>query len=134
MRRTPLRFCDEEEAYLRKMLDSKVIQPSNSEWASPSVLIQKKDGSIHWTIDIHAINAVTQKDSFPLPLIKECLGALEGVQYMSTLDMNSGYFQFAMALADRCKTAFLTKYGLFNLPKWPWVSVMPLPLSNKLCN
>ena len=42
MRRTPLRFRDEEEAYLKKMLDSKVIQPSNSEWASPSVLIQKK--------------------------------------------------------------------------------------------
>ena len=114
MRRTPLCFCDEEEAYLKKMLDSKVTQPSNSEWASPSVLIQKKDGSVCWTIDFHAINAVTWKDSFPLPLIEECLDALEGVQYMSTLDMNSGYFQFAMALADRCKTAFLTKYGLFE--------------------
>ena len=113
MRRTPLRFCDEEE-YLKKMLDSKVIQPSNSEWASPSVLIWKKDGSVCWTIDFHVINAVTRKDSFPLPLIKECLDALECVQYMSTLDMNSGYFQFAMALADRCKTAFLTKYGLFE--------------------
>ena len=96
------------------MLDSKVIQPSNSQWASPSVLIQKKDGSVHWTIDLHAINAVTWKDSFSLPLIKECLDTLEGVQYMSTLDMNSGYFQFAMALADRCKTACLTKYGLFK--------------------
>ena len=114
MRRTPLHFHDEEEACLKKMLDSKVIQPSNSEWASPSVLIQKKDGSVHWKIDFRAINAVTQKDSFPLPLIEECLDALEGVQYMSTLDMNSGYFQFAMALADRCKTAFLTKYGLFE--------------------
>ena len=113
MRRTPLCFCDEEEAYIKKMLDSKVIQPSNSEWASPSVLIQKKDGSVCWTINFHAINAVTQKDSFPLPLIEECLDALKGVQYMSTLDMNSGYFQFAMALADRYKTAFLTKYGLF---------------------
>ena len=114
MRRTPLCFCDEEEEYLKKMLDSKVIQPSNSEWASPSVLIWKKDGSVCWTIDFHAINAVTQKDSFPLPLIEECLDALECVQYMSTLDMNSGCFQFTMALADRCKTAFLTKYGLFE--------------------
>ena len=60
---------------------------------------------------------MTQKDSFPLPLIEECLDALEGVQYMSTLDMNSGYFQFAMALADRCKTAFLTKYGLFEFTR-----------------
>ena len=96
------------------MLDSKVIQPSTSEWASPPVLIQKKDGSVCWTINFCAINAVTQKDSFPLPFINECLNALEGVQYMRSLDMNSGYFQFAMALADRCKTAFLTKYGLFE--------------------
>ena len=117
MRRTPLCFHNEEEAYLKKMLDSKVIQPSNSEWASPSVLIGKKDGSISWTIDFHAINAVTWKDSFPLPLIEECLDALEGAQYMGTLDMNSGYFQFAMALADRCKTAFLTKYGLFEFTR-----------------
>ena len=106
MRRTPLRFHHEEEAYLKKMLDSKVIQPSNSEWASPSVLIWKKNGSVCWTIDFRAINAVTRKDSFPLPQIEECLDALEGAQYMSTLDMNSGYFQFAMALADRCKNSF----------------------------
>ena len=117
MRRTPLCFHNEEKAYLKKMLDSKVIQPSNSEWASPSVLIRKKDGSIHWTIDFRAINAVTRKDLFALPLIEECLDALKGVQYMSTLDMNSGYFQFAMALADRCKTAFLTKYGLFEFTR-----------------
>ena len=114
MRRTPLCFHDEEEAYLKKMLDSKVIQSSNSEWASPSVLIQKKDCSVCWTIDFCAINAVTWKDSFPLALIEECLDTLEGVQYISTLDMNSGYFQFAIALANRCKTAFLTKYGLFE--------------------
>ena len=57
---------------------------------------------------------MTQKDSFLLPLTEKCLDALEGIQYMSTLDMNSGYFQFAMALEDRCKTAFLTKYGLFE--------------------
>ena len=92
----------------------------------PSFPTDMKDAQ-EWLLDVqsrmsehmkemyfHAINAVTQKDSFPLPLIEEYLDALEGVQYMSTLDMNSGYFQFAMALADRCKTAFLTKYGLFE--------------------
>ena len=52
-----------------------------------------------------------------MPLIEECLDALEGVEFMSTLDMNSGYYQFAMALADRCKTAFLTKYGLFEFTR-----------------
>ena len=113
MRRVPLGFADEEEKYLKKMLDSGVIVPSNSEWASPSVLIRKKDGTVRWCIDFRAVNAVTRKDAFPLPLIEECRDLLEGVEFMSTLDMNSGYYQFAMAAADQCKTAFLTKYGLF---------------------
>ena len=51
MRRVPLGFADEEEKYLKKMLDSGVIIPSNSEWASPSVLIRKKDGTVRWCTD-----------------------------------------------------------------------------------
>ena len=114
MRRVPLGFADEEEKYLKKMLDSGVIIPSNSEWASPSVLICKKDGTVRWCIDFRAVNAITCRDAFPLPLIEECRDLLEGVEFMSTLDMNSGYYQFAIVAADQCKTAFLTKYGLFE--------------------
>ena len=113
MRRVPLGFADEEEKYLKKMLDSGVIIPSKSEWAFPSVLICKKDGTVHWYIDFGAVNAITHKDTFPLPLIEDCRELLEGVEFMNTLDMNSGYYQFAMAAADQCKTVFLTKYGLF---------------------
>ena len=51
MSRVPLGFADKEEKYLKKMLDSGVIIPSSSEWASPSVLIRKKDGTVHWCID-----------------------------------------------------------------------------------
>ena len=50
------------------MLDSGVIIPSNSEWASPSVLICKKDGTVHWCIDFQAVNAITCKDAFPIAL------------------------------------------------------------------
>ena len=93
MRRVPMAFTGEEEKHLKKMLDYKVIQPSVSEWASPSVLIRKRDGDIHWCIDFRAINAVTRKDAYPLPLIEQCLDSLAGVVFMSTLDMNSGYWQ-----------------------------------------
>ena len=86
MRRTLLCFADEEESYPKKMLDNGVIHPSSSEWASPSVLIHKKDGSVHWTIDFKAVNKVTKKDYYPLSLTEECLDALEGVEFMSTLD------------------------------------------------
>ena len=96
------------------MLDCEVIQPSNSEWSSPSVLVQKKDGNICWCIDFRAINNVTRKDAYPLPLIKECLDALSDTEYMSTLDMQFGYWQVEVHLEDCHKTAFLTKQGLFE--------------------
>ena len=126
MRRVPLAFTGEEEKHLKKMLDCKVIQPSSSEWSSPSVLIRKQDGDIWWCIDFRAVNQVTRKDAYPLPLIEQCLDTLAGVVYMSTLDMNSGYWQLLLAVADRCKTAFQMKdvlykvlrmpYGLYNAP------------------
>ena len=68
MWRVPLAFTGEEEKHIQKMLDCKVIQPSSSEWSSPSVLIRKWDGDIRWWIDFRAVNQVTRKDAYPLPL------------------------------------------------------------------
>ena len=120
MRGVPLTFIGEEEKYLKKMLDYEVIQPSTSEWSSPLVLIRKRNGDIRWCIDFRAVNAVTKKDAYPLPLIKQCLDSLTGVVFMSTLDMNSGYWQLLLAIADRCKTAFQTKDGLFEFLRMPF--------------
>ena len=120
MRRIPLAFTGEEEKHLKKMLDCGVIQPSTSEWSSPVVLIRKRDGDIRWCIDFRAVNSVTRKDAYPLPLIEQCLDALAGVLYMSTLDMNSGYWQLLLAAADRCKTAFQTKDGLYEFLRMPF--------------
>jgi transposase InsO family protein/predicted aspartyl protease len=114
MRRTPLGFQEEEEGHLQSMLNQGVIQPSCSEWAAAPVLVRKKDGSVRYCIDYRALNDRTIKDAFPLPLIEECLDTLQGVHYFSTLDMMSGYWQVEIAEEDRHKTAFLTKYGLFE--------------------
>ena len=100
MRHISKEFEGEAEKCIQKMWDNNTIQPSNSEWASPSVLVRKKDGSVCWCIDFRALNKVTNKDAFPLPLIKDCLDSLSGVRYMSTLDMNSGYFQFLITAKD----------------------------------
>ena len=114
MRRTPFGFEAEERKHLQTLLDAGVIQPSESDWASAPVLVRKKDGSVRWCIDYRALNDKTVKDSYPLPNIEDCLGALAGTQYFSTLDMASGYYQICMAPEDRKKTAFVTKYGLFE--------------------
>ena len=114
MRRTPAGFASEEEAHLEKMLKAGVIQPSISEWASAPVLVRKRDGTVRWCVDYRALNSVTVKDVFPLPLVDDCLDTLAGNQWFSKLDANSAYWQIKINEADRKKTAFITKYGLFE--------------------
>ena len=101
MRRTPIHFQEEEEKHLKKLLDIGVIEPSNSEWAAAPVLIRKKDGSVRYAIDYRALNNVTVKDAFTLPLIEDCFDSLSGVQYLSGLDLTSGYYQMEVADQDK---------------------------------
>ena len=65
MRRTPLGYANEEQEHLEKLLKAGVIEPSWSEWASPSVLVRKRDGSVRWCIDLRKLNDVTVKDCYP---------------------------------------------------------------------
>lgn len=114
MRRTPMGFAAEEEAHLQKMLKAGVIKPSCSEWASAPVLVRKKDGGVRWCVDYRALNAVTVKDVYPLPLIEDCMDMLAGHKWFSKLDANSAYWQIRVKPEDRKKTAVITKYGLYE--------------------
>ena len=109
MRRTPTKFVNEEESTLKSMLEAGVIRPSSSSWASALVLVRKKDGEVRYTVDYRKVNAKTVKDVYPLPLIGECIDALEG-----TLDLASGYWQIDIDPRDSHKTAFFTRHGLFE--------------------
>ena len=99
---------------LTEMQAKDVIQPSQSPWASPVVLVQKKDGSARFCIDYRKLNSVTQKDAHPIPRIGDTLDTLAGSQWFSTLDMVSGYWQVEVGVEDREKTAFCTPNGLFE--------------------
>ena len=114
MRRTPIGFEGEEEENLKLMLDIGIITESSSDWASAPVLVRKRDGTVRYCVDFRSLNAKTVKDLFPLPSISQCLDQLSGNMYFSTLDMASGYWQIEIDEKDRHKTAFITKYGLFE--------------------
>ena len=119
MHRTPLGF-ENEEKVLTSMLKAGVIEQSQSEWESPPVLVRKKDNTWRYCIDFRYLNSVSIKDAYPLPLIEECIDSLSGMKWFCTLDMNSGYWQIPIAEEDISKTAFSTKYGLFQFLRMPF--------------
>ena len=112
------------EEHVNKMLKQGVIQPSNSPWSSPVVLVKKKDNTIRFCIDYRKLNAITVKDTYPLPRIDEILLTLGQSQYYTSLDLMSGYWQVGVKKEDRPKTAFITFGGL-----WEFIS-LPFGLCN----
>ena len=108
----------------QKMLSAGVIQPSDSPWASPVVLVRKKDGSVRFCIDYRKLNNITSKDAYPLPNIEDAVNTLCGAQYFCTLDLASGYWQVELTEDAKRKSAFVTREGLFEF------NVMPFGLSN----
>ena len=111
----------EEMTQVQQMLSSNVIRPSNSPWASPVVMVRKKDGSLRFCVDIRQLNAATVKEAHPLPRIDDLLDALHGAKWFSTLDLKSGYWQVPISEQDKAKTAFRTSSGqLFEFNQVPF--------------
>ena len=122
-RRVPFALQPELEANLSSMLEKGVAELGQSPWASPVVLVRKKDGSIRFCVDYRRLNAVTQYDAYPLPRIDETFEALSGSRYFTTLDLPSSYWQVVTESA-RIKSAFTVRGSLYL-----W-NVMPFGLCN----
>ena len=80
-----------EQDCVREMLSGGQIEPSDSPWASPVVLVTKKDGSTRFCVDYRRLNSLTVKDAYPLPRIDDSLRLLGNQQWFSTMDLASGY-------------------------------------------
>lgn len=111
-RRIPPSEYEIVRAHINQLLESQVIRESCSPYASPVVLVKKKDGSLRMCVDYRQLNAKTRWDAFPLPRIEESLDALRGA--FSTLDLTSGYNQVPVMEGDKPKTTFCTPFGLFD--------------------
>ena len=106
----PLSLLEQAEldTFLEENLCTRQIQPSKSPMAAPVFFIKKKDGSLHLVQDYHALNAMTVKNKYPLPLISELVSQLRGAWYFTKLDIHWGFNNVCIKPGDEWKAAFHT--------------------------
>ncbi|KAH0614368.1 uncharacterized protein H6S33_000004 [Morchella sextelata] len=121
-------MSSEELKTLREYLDDQLtrgyICSSSSPAGAPVLFIKKKDGSLRLCVDYRALNALTVKNRYPLPLINDTLDRLKDTKIYTKLDLRNGYNQIRIKEGEEWKTAFQTRYGLFEY------LVMPFGLTN----
>lgn len=110
--------------YIQDMVAKGLIRPSTAPCGAPVLFARKKDGSLRLCVDYRRLNAITLKNVYPLPLIPEMLDRLAGSKIYSKLDLKDAYWHLRIAAGDEWKTAFRTRYGLYEY------LIMPFGLSN----
>jgi len=94
---------------LDEMLPAGIIEPSVSAWASPVCLVKKPDPTYRFCIDYRRVNAVSVKDAYPVPDIRDALDNLRGAKCFATIDLLSGYWQIGMTERAKARSAFCTR-------------------------
>jgi hypothetical protein len=126
--KTPFRMTtpelDELKEHINELLEKGFIRPSSSPWGAPVIFVLKKDGTQRLCMDYHALNEVTIKNKYPLPRVDDLFDQLYGACVFSKIDLWSGYHQLKVRECDIPKTAFISRYGLYEF------TVMSIGLTN----
>lgn len=122
----PLSLLQEKELIkqITDLQNKGLIRVSQSPWGAPILFVRKKDDTWRMVVDYRALNAVTERNTYPLPRIQDCIDRIGIAKYLSKLDLTSGYWQVGIAPEDIPKTAFNTLMGKFEFV------VMPFGLTN----
>lgn len=117
LRRRPLAHKEEAAKQVKQMLDTGIIEPSNSARVAAFVLVKKEDGSIRKCVDFRKRDEQAEKNLYPLPNLEDCIGSLAGNRL--ALDLASGYWQVRVAEGARELTAFRTEEGVSHFRRLP---------------
>ena len=124
-RQIPVQLQSEVRKCLDNWLKQGIIRLSKSPCASQVVIVRKKTGEIRLCVDFRKLNAISIRDSFPLPRVEEALQAVQAAVWFSSFDLAQGYLQMAMEEEDIEKTAFRAgSSGLYEF------TLMPFGLTN----
>lgn len=118
-RRIPPADFQDARDHIQDLLEKGVIRESSSPYASPIVLVRKKNGDIRLCIDYRLLNSRTIRDQYNIPKIEDTLHTLSGAAWFSCLDLKSGYYQVEMAEEDKAKTAFWCPVGFYEFNRMP---------------
>ncbi|XP_034560089.1 uncharacterized protein LOC117827597 [Notolabrus celidotus] len=110
---------DDVRRHIQKLLAAGIIKESRSPYASPIVIVRKKNGDVRMCIDYRTLNSRTIPDQYTTPRIDEALDCLSGSKWFSVLDLRSGYYQIAMKEEDKEKTAFICPLGFYQFERMP---------------
>jgi hypothetical protein len=114
----PYRMYVEELKQLKKQLtelqEAGYIRLNSSPWGAPVLFEQKKDGSQRMCVDYRSLNDVIVKNKYPLPRIEDLFDQMKGARVFSKIDLRSGYHQMKIRPSHIPKTAFSTRYGLYE--------------------
>jgi hypothetical protein len=112
--RMPPNELVELKTQLQDLLEKRFIRPSSSPWGCPTIFVKKKDQTLRMCVDYRPLNEVTIKNKYHLPRIDILFDQLIGARVFSKIDLRSGYHQIRIRPEDIPKTAFTTRYGLFE--------------------
>lgn len=117
----------EVDQQLKEWQKDGIIRPSNSEYASPIVLVKKKNGDTRICIDYRSLNKLIERPRYPLPLIEDQLDALQDAKVFTLIDLKNGFFHVPIAEGCQKFTAFVTPTGQFEFLKTPFgLSISPI--------
>jgi hypothetical protein len=124
--RMPVNELVELKKQIAELQSKGFIRPSSSPWGAPVLFVEKKDGTQRMCVDYRSLNEVTIKNKYPLPRIEDLFDEMKGASVFLKIDLRSGYHQLKIRESDIPKTAFRTRYGLYDY------TVMSFGLTNAI--